>query len=115
MRINRCELPLIFGMLFLLLLSVVSPAQNGKQSRVLVIDGQTGKAPVIEQNGHTYVDLEALTQITHGSLSFKADRIVLSLPTANAKPASRSRKPGSAKTFPGRPIRIIAGFHAGRD
>jgi hypothetical protein len=93
MRINRCELPLIFGMLFLLLLSVVSPAQNGKQSRVLVIDGQTGQAPVIEKDGRTYVELEALTEITHGSLSFKADRIVLSLPTANVNPSPAAESP----------------------
>ncbi len=100
MRINRCELLLISGMLFLLLLSVVSPAQNGKQSRLLVIDGQTGQAPVIEQNGRTYVDLEALTEITHGSLSFKADRIVLSLPTANANSAPIAEPPEEAMHSP---------------
>lgn len=84
MRPNCWEL-LISG--FLLLLPCSAPAQRDQHSRVLVIDGQAGQAAVIEKGGRAYVDVEALTQITHGSLSFKADRIVLSLPSAIVNPS----------------------------
>lgn len=83
MRPNCWEL-LISGFLFLLPCSAL--AQPDSHGRVLVIDGKAGQAPVIEKGGRAYVDVEALTQITHGSLSFKADRIVLSLPTEIANP-----------------------------
>ncbi len=72
-------------------------AQNDQHSRILVIDGQAGQASVIEKNGRAYVDVEALTQITHGSLSFKADRIVLTLPTPtlSASIAEPPAEPGN--------------------
>lgn len=62
-------------------------AQHSQAGRFLVIDGKTGQAAVVEVGGRAYVEIEGLTQITHGSLSFKADRIVLSLPASNAGPA----------------------------
>lgn len=81
MRPNFWKVRVISG--FLLMLPCAALAQSGRHSRMLVIDGQAGQAPVIEKDGRSYVDVEALTQITHGSLSFQADRIVLSLPTLN--------------------------------
>jgi len=61
-------------------------AQHSQPGRILVIDGKAGQAAVVEIGGHAFVEIEGLTQITHGSLSFKADRIVLSLPTSNVGP-----------------------------
>lgn len=84
MRPNCCEWLLISGLL--LLLSFDALAQSDRRSRILVVDGRAGQAPVIEKNGRAYVDVEALTEITHGSLSFKADRIVLTFPASNANP-----------------------------
>jgi hypothetical protein len=78
------KLPLISG--FLVLLPSYTLTQSDQHSRVLVIDGQAGQAPVIEKDGRAYVDIEALAQITHGSLSFKADRIIFSLPVPKANP-----------------------------
>jgi len=66
----------------LLPLPFAALAQSDQRSRILVIDGQREQAPIIEKNGRAYVDLEALTEITHDSLSFKVDRIVLTLPTS---------------------------------
>lgn len=85
MRSECWKLLLISG--FFLLLPSYTLTQADQNSRVLVIDGQAGQAPVIEKNGRSYVDIEALTQITHGSLRFKADRIVLSLPSSNLNPS----------------------------
>lgn len=83
----------------LLLLPLISLAQHHQQRRILVIDGETGQANVIEKDGRAYVDVETLTQITHGSLSFKADRIVLSLPASNGGPptADTSAEPAHSQ------------------
>ena len=51
-------------------------------STVLVVVGQPGQAPVIQRNGHWYVDVEGLARVTGGTLGFQANRIVLALPTA---------------------------------
>jgi hypothetical protein len=84
MQPNGWKLLMISGLLPLL--PFATGSQSEQHSRILVIDGQAGQAPVIEKNGRAYVDVEALTQITHGSLRFKADRIVLTLPRSNVNP-----------------------------
>ena len=52
-----------------------------RQTSTLVVQGQSGEAQVLEIDGKSYVDLKSLAEITNGSLSFKADRIVLTLPS----------------------------------
>jgi hypothetical protein len=51
-----------------------------------MVSGQSGQADIVEVGGRAYVDVEELAQITHGSLSFSANRIILSLPTSIASP-----------------------------
>jgi len=76
-------------LLVLLLLSGIIWAQVHRQTRTLAINGQSGQAEVVEIDGRVYVDLEALAQISNGSLRFTAKRIVLALPT----PSVSSPKP----------------------
>jgi hypothetical protein len=61
-------------------------AQHEQQGRILVINGQAGEANVVEVGGRAYVAVEELAQITHGSLSFNANRITLHLPTSIVSP-----------------------------
>lgn len=71
------------GSLFVLLItSGIAIGQIEHQSATLVINGNAGKASVIQENGRTYVDAEALAHIANGSLSFSANRIVLTIPPA---------------------------------
>ena len=62
-----------------LLLPSVTLVQRDQQLRVLVIDGLPGHADVIQKNGRAYVDLQSLAEITNGSLTFKENRIILSI------------------------------------
>jgi hypothetical protein len=64
--------------------------QSGDQNRTLTVNGQSGRAPVIEADGHTYVDLEALARIANGSLALGGDQIVLIIPDSAAKPSADS-------------------------
>ena len=83
---NSCPRALLLSVL-LFLLGTLS-AQHEQQGRILVINGQAGQANVVEVGGRAYVAVEELAQITHGSLSFNANRIVLSLPTSIVRPAA---------------------------
>lgn len=59
--------------------------QPKRQANPLVVQGHPGQAEVLEIDGKAYVDLQSLAQITSGSLSFKADRIILTLPSVPPK------------------------------
>jgi hypothetical protein len=80
--------------ILLLIISGMAFAQVERQTRTLLVNGHSGQAAVIQENGHSYVDLEALARIANGSLSFNANQIVLTLsqtatctPTIAAVPA----------------------------
>jgi hypothetical protein len=88
----------------LFLLSSITLAQREKPGRILVIDGQPGQTAVVEIGGRAYIDVEGLTQITHGSLSFNVNRIVLRLPTPIASPSgteAAAAPPHSPASDPG--------------
>jgi hypothetical protein len=70
------------------LFSTLSFAQATPQTRTLVVNGNSGDVPVIQQNGRAFVDLAALANIANGSLSFSANRIVLTIPPSSAGTAS---------------------------
>ena len=71
----------------------IALAQEVGQNRTLVISGQPGNVPVIQVNGRSYVDLEALARVSNASLSFSGNQIVLPLPgtsaSATATPVAR--------------------------
>ena len=79
----------LFSIALLLLSSFAAWGQHDQQARVLIVDGHSGQAAVIQDNGRQYVDLQAFVQITRGSLSYRDGRIVLSLPAA-LSPSSTS-------------------------
>jgi hypothetical protein len=54
------------------------------QNRTLVLTGHPGELPVLETGGRSYVDIEALTRLANGTLNFRGNQIVLTLPTGGA-------------------------------
>ena len=50
----------------------------------LIVHGQPGHASVIQANGRSYVDLEAITHLLNGSLEFHGSEIVLTLGGSNS-------------------------------
>ena len=79
-------------------LSGVALGQSKQQPRNVMVNGQSGKAEVIDQNGRLFVDVLALATIGKGSVSFSGPGIVLEFPAvasgaiaAGAEPAAASR------------------------
>src|SRR4029077_9650265 len=75
------------------------------QNRTLVLTGHPGELPVLETGGRSYVDIEALTRLANGTLNFRGNQIVLTLPTGGASaPPTNSETdhpgvPGFSKDF----------------
>ena len=63
-------------------------AQDTNEKRTLIINGQSTQVPVVQVNGRSYVDLEALASAVNGSLSFAGNQIAFSVPLGSAATAS---------------------------
>jgi len=53
---------------------------QAQQNGTLIVSGQPGQTPVVQINGKTYVDVEALARLTNSSLSFKGNQVILTPP-----------------------------------
>jgi hypothetical protein len=81
--------PVIVGTM--LMSAVMALAQTQVKTETLMLQGYQGKATVIRNHGHMFVDVEDLARVTRGSLSFEEDRIILTLaPTEASEPARDS-------------------------
>ncbi len=74
-------------------------SQGVEESRNLVIAGQAGQAAVVRMQGKSYVELEALARLTHGSLSFNGNQVTLTLPGANTATTVTGEKSEFSKEF----------------
>jgi hypothetical protein len=74
----------------LLALPGLALSQSAQQNLTLIVSGRSGVAPVVQMNGRSYVDMEALARVAGGSLSFKGTQIILTLPGSSAAPGPSS-------------------------
>ena len=58
-------------------------AQTLQKGSTLTIAGHPGEAQLVQVNGKSYIDIETLARLTRGSLSFKANQTILSLPPSD--------------------------------
>jgi len=59
-----------------------------QEPQTLIVNGQRTQITVVQMNGHSYVDLEALARAANGSLSFNGNQIALTLPGSGDTSAS---------------------------
>jgi hypothetical protein len=86
-------------LIVILVVPVLALSQSAQQTRTLIVNGQPGQATVVQVNGRSYVDLEALARIANGSLAFNGNQITLTLPSAASTPpaaASSANPPADA-------------------
>jgi hypothetical protein len=84
----------------LLMLSVSGIAQTPQKTSKFTIAGHVGEAQILQLNGKSYVDLETFARLTQGTLSFKTNQTILTLP-ANAEPqvSAPPAKKGFSRAF----------------
>jgi len=68
---------LLLSLSLILLLSLSAFAQ---QNLTLIVAGQPGQIPVLQMNGKSYVDVDALARLTNSSVSFKGNQVILTPP-----------------------------------
>ena len=82
--------------------------QTAQQEYTLTVNGHAGTAKVVQLNGHSYVDLDALARIANGSVAYQGNQIALTLPggggdvSASAAPAAQplpQQNTGFSKDF----------------
>jgi hypothetical protein len=54
---------------------------------------------VVEMGGHSYVDIEALTRLANGSLSFSGTQIVVTLPSPGPSTTAKNPEAGDSATL----------------
>ena len=98
-----------FALPIALALPVLISAQSAPHPQTLVVNGQAGKTTVVQVNGRSFVDVEALAQIANGTVAFKDNQITLTVPaSASAATAGQQSPPGFSKEFLAAAIESIA-------
>lgn len=83
--------PAFVATIMVVLMAVQAAPQNGVRHRWLVVNGNRGQAEVVQLGTKQYIDVNALVQITQGTLSFQGEQIILTLPA----PAAGDQRSGS--------------------
>src|SRR5258708_27317594 len=101
---NGTSARVVANLAVLLALPSLVGAQTPRQAGTLAIAGQTEQAPVVRINGKSYVDIESLARITHGSVKFQGTQTILTLPSPSVpanttSQASQSKPPQLSENF----------------
>src|SRR6266478_1429519 len=67
---------------FVLFLAGALSAQRTPYKKFLV-NGKSTSVVVLQVDGHSYIDIETLAQVTNGSVKFEPNQIVLIIPNSN--------------------------------
>ena len=74
------------------LLGVSALAQ---QSLTLIVTGQPGQIPIVQIDGKSYVDIDALARLTNSSLSSKGNQVILTPPGAAPRTVAADHEPSA--------------------
>ena len=78
---------LLSSLSLILLLSLSAFAQDA-QHLTLMVTGQPGQIPILQMNGKSYVDIDALARLTNSSVSIKGNQVILT-PLVRSRVRSR--------------------------
>jgi hypothetical protein len=85
----------------LLMLPANANAQAPQSASTFTIAGHEGEARILQLHGKSYVEIEALARLTQGTLSFNANRTILTLPPSDAteQASTPPAKAGFSRAF----------------
>jgi len=95
---------LLLPLSLILLLSLSGFAQNAQQNLTLIVNGQPGQIPIVQMNGKSYVDIDALARLTNSSVSIKGNQVILTPP--GSAPSAAQGAPESS--VPTAQLRLVA-------
>jgi len=74
-------------------------AQSSPEAQTFSVAGQPGAAKIVVMAGRSYVAVEDVARLTQGSVSFKGNLTLLTLPGGQAAPTAPPVKNGFSKAF----------------
>jgi hypothetical protein len=74
-------------------------SQAAERKGNLTVAGQQGQVPIIQLNGKSYVDVEALARLTNSSLKFNGNDILWALSSSDAGAAAAAANPPAVAGF----------------
>ncbi len=89
-------------------------------TRILVLNGKNAGPAVIQFGGHYYAELDAIAQVTNGTVAYQQDRVVLTIPNMAADGAASSGaapqvKEGISREFATAGISAVAEMREWKD
>jgi hypothetical protein len=84
------------GLILFFAVNALAQGTPPQASKTLVVNGKTVSAELKEINGHSYVDVETLAQITNGVVTVEPNRIVLTIPASNTTDSTNAAPPPPA-------------------
>jgi hypothetical protein len=95
-RRNRLQIILLSGLVLSLAGTLPAQGTPDKTNKTLVVNGKTVGSELLQINGHSYVDVETLAQITNGAVTVEPTRIVLTIPISNSAAVPSAVPPQTA-------------------
>jgi hypothetical protein len=92
---------------FVLLLAGALSAQRSPD-KTLLVNGKSTSVVVLQVDGHSYVDIEMLAQVTNGSVKFGPNQVVLTIPNSNFDANSPHTASALSKDFASAAIAALA-------
>src|ERR1022692_3917968 len=83
---------LLLSLSVILLLSLSAFAQ---QNLTLIVNGQPGQIPIVQINGKSYVDVDALARLTNSSVSIKGNQVILTPPGSAPSTLAADHEPSA--------------------
>jgi hypothetical protein len=74
-------------------------AQDAPGKKTLVVNGRKADAAVVQIDGHSYVDVDTFARMINAAVKFEPDRVVLTVPVAEAGAKPERTAPGLSKSF----------------
>ena len=104
---RHCNLRTVAILGFILSMGGVLFAQRGPDKK-LVINGKSTDVTLLQVDGHSYIDIETVAQITNGSVKFEPNQVALTIPNANIDENSPQDTTRLSKDFASSAISTVA-------
>jgi hypothetical protein len=104
---RHCNLRTVAILGFILSLGGVLFAQRAPDKK-LVINGKSTDVALLQVDGHSYIDIETVAQITNGSVKFEPNQVALTIPNANIDENSPQDTTRLSKDFASSAISTVA-------
>jgi hypothetical protein len=98
---KHCNFRLCIRLGFLLALPGSLFAQT-ISNKTVIVNGKSAEATVLLIDGHSYIDVETVAQLSNGTVFIEPNRVVLTMPASNsaAAPAAKAAVTGQATAAP---------------